>query len=70
MDQVVLVNFGLKYRPPKLGIQYHMKDQPMAHFVHEIPLQFVTAQTNIDQLTKEMFENHSAYLNPKVVPQH
>jgi hypothetical protein len=68
MEQVVPVNFGLKYKPPKLGIQYYVKDQPNAHFVHEIPLSFVNAQTNTDQLTKEMFLNHSLYLNSKIVP--
>jgi hypothetical protein len=39
------------------------------HFVHEIPLSFITKQANIDQVTAEMFEKHKSYLNPKVVSQ-
>ena len=38
--EIIPVNFGLKYRPAKLGVEYHIKDQPEAHFVHEIPLAF------------------------------
>ena len=65
--EIVPVNLGLKYRPPKLGIQYYINNQPDAHFVHEIPLSFVTKTSNIEQMTKEMFEKHALYLNPKVV---
>ena len=67
--EVVPVNFGLKYRPPKLGVQYYIKNQPDAFFVHDIPLSFVTPTSNVDQLTKQLFEQHNFYLNPKVVPQ-
>lgn len=67
--EVVPVNIGLKYKPPKLGVQYHMKDQPNAHFVHEIPLSFVQRDSNLDLLTKDIFEKHRQFLNPKVVPQ-
>ena len=38
---VVPVNFGLKYRPPKLGIQYYVASQPSVTLVHEIPLAFL-----------------------------
>ncbi len=64
---VVPVNFGLKYKPPKLGVQYFLKDQPTTHFVHEIPLSFVTAQSSVEVISKELFEKHKFYLNPKVV---
>jgi hypothetical protein len=26
--EIIPVNFGLKYRPPKLGLEYHIKDHP------------------------------------------
>ena len=65
--EVVPVNFGLKYKPPKLGVEYYIRDQPNMHFVHEIPLSFVTKQTNVDLVTSDMFEKHKNYLNPKVV---
>jgi hypothetical protein len=65
--EVVPVNFGLKYKPPKLGIQYYLKDQPTTHFVHEIPLSFVSKGTNVESVTKEIIEKNKFYLNPKVV---
>jgi hypothetical protein len=43
MSDIVPVNFGIKYRPAKLGIQYHMPGQVNSHFVHEIPLDYVDA---------------------------
>lgn len=46
--EVVPVNFGLKYKPPKLGVEYYIKDQPNMHFVHEIPLSFVNKSTNAE----------------------
>lgn len=67
--EVVPVNFGLKYRPPKLGVQYYVSNQPNAFFVHDIPLTFVSKDSNIESVTKELFEQHKFYLNPKVVSQ-
>lgn len=67
IPEVVPLNFGLKYRPAKLGVEYHIKDQPAAHFVHEIPLSFVTRFSDIDDVTDELFEKYSLYLNPRVV---
>lgn len=68
--EIVPVNFGLKYKPAKLGVQYHIKDQPNAHFVHEIPLSFVTKYSDIDDVTDQLFEKNSIYLNPRVVSHH
>ena len=65
--EVVPVNFGLKYKPPKLGVEYYLKESPATHFVHEIPLAFVTQSANVDALTKEIIEKNKFYLNPKVV---
>ena len=67
--EVIPVNFGLKYKPPKLGVQYYIQNQPQAHFVHEIPLSFVSKVTNADQVTRELFDKHKFYLNPKIVSQ-
>ena len=65
--EVVPVNFGLKYKPPKLGVEYYLKESPSTHFVHEIPLAFVTQSSNVDALTKEIIEKNKFCLNPKVV---
>lgn len=67
IPEVIPVNFGLKYRPAKLGVHYHIKDQPNAHFVHEIPLSCVTRYSDIDDVTDELFEQYTLYLNPRVV---
>ena len=61
------MNFGLKYRPAKLGLEYHIKDQPNAHFVHEISLSFVTKYSDIDDATDEVFERNAEFLNPRVI---
>ena len=65
--EVVPLNFGLKYRPPKLGIQYYMSENPQLTLVYEIPLSHVNKSVNIELITKELFEKHKLYLNPKVV---
>ena len=67
---IVPVNFGLKYKPAKLGVEYHIKDQPQAHFVHEIPLSFVTKYSDIDDVTDELFEKNALYINSRIVAHH
>jgi hypothetical protein len=65
--EVVPVNFGLKYKPPKLGVEYYLKDQPETHFVHEIPLSFISKGTKVDEVAKDLVEKNKFYLNPKIV---
>ena len=65
--EVVPINFGLKYKPPKLGVEYYLKDQPETHFVHEIPLSFIGKGTHVEQVAKELVEKNKFYLNPKIV---
>jgi hypothetical protein len=67
LSQLVPVNFGLKYRPPKLGVQYHLLGQPEVTFVHEIPLTHITQQSNLDLSTKDLIDQNLVYLNPKMV---
>jgi hypothetical protein len=57
----VPVNFGLKYKPPKLGLQYQIankettvKDAVLPTFVHEISLHWVTADSNADLVFHEI----------------
>ena len=66
---VIPVNFGLKYRPPKLGVQYYLRDQPTTHFVHEISLSQLNKSSNIDAVVRDIIEKNRFYLNPKVVSQ-
>jgi hypothetical protein len=67
--EVVPVNFGLKYKPPKLGVEYYLRENPNMHLVHEIPLSFITKSSNLETVCSDMFEKHKHYLNPKVVSQ-
>jgi predicted Zn-dependent protease with MMP-like domain len=57
----VPVNFGLKYRPPKLGLQYQItnkettvKDAILPTFVHEISLHWVTADSDVDSVFNDI----------------
>lgn len=66
--QIIPVNFGLKYRPPKLGVQYQIAGgSASGTFVHEISLSFITSQSDIDLTTKELIEKNQTYLNCKLV---
>ena len=56
--EFVPVHFGLKYKPAKLGVQYYINGQPENQYVHEIPLQFITRETNVEQAVKSLFEKH------------
>ncbi len=61
------MNFGLKYNPPKLGVQYYMVDEPETHFVYEIPLAFFSKESSVESVTKELMDTHKFYLNPKII---
>lgn len=64
--RVIPTNFGLKYNPPKLGIQYFFKENPGTTFVHEIKLEDVEVK-NSDDLLDELFTKHKKFVDPKVV---
>ena len=36
--QIIPVNFGVKFNPPKLGLEYHLPDAPTTKRIYEIPL--------------------------------
>jgi hypothetical protein len=65
--EIIPINFGLKFRPPKLGLEYHIKDQPAAHFLHEFSLSFVSKFSDVDDVTDELFARHNEFLNPRVI---
>jgi hypothetical protein len=53
--EVIPTNFGLKYNPPKLGIQYFFKENPKASFVHEISLSHLARGADLSEVTRELF---------------
>lgn len=65
-DRVIPTSFGLKYNPPKLGIQYYFKENPKATFVHEVKLEDVDNK-KAEDLINDLFTKHSKFVDPKVV---
>ena len=66
--QVVPVNFGIKYSPPKLGLQYHLPDNPITTQVYEVNLQnFIKKRMNSEAVTNYLFDVHQDYINPKII---
>ena len=76
-NQIVPVNFGLKYRPPKLGLQYQIINNEATlsttvktvapTFVHEISLHWVTSESDIDFVFNEVLSQNKQFLSPKLV---
>lgn len=64
--KVIPTNFGLKYDPPKLGIQYYFKDNPKSTYVHEVVFEGVETK-NKEDLINDLFTKHNKYIDPKVV---
>lgn len=63
---IIPVNFGLKYRPPKIGLQYQVTPGG-ATLVHEIPLSSVTARSDPDQVASLLISQNMQFLSPKLV---
>ena len=64
--KIIPTNFGLKYNPPKLGIQYYFKENPKATFVHEVSMDHV-ANKKTEEVINELFTKHKKFIDPKVV---
>lgn len=64
--RIIPTNFGLKYNPPKLGVQYYFKENPKATFVHEVQLENVEHKGKED-LINDLFTKHKKFIDPKVV---
>jgi len=49
--KIIPVNFGVKFQPPKLGLEYHMPNQPQFPLTYEIPLSdLLNKQLPIEQI--------------------
>ena len=62
-QEVVPLTFGLKYRPPKLGVQYKVGQTGKQTFLHEIPLAFVTASSDADYISQDILKANKMYLS-------
>ena len=65
--EVVPTNFGLKYNPPKLGIQYYFKENTKASFVHEINLSHINKFSDPKEISRELFKSNQTFLNKSKV---
>ena len=66
--KIIPVNFGVKFHPPKLGLEYHMPNQPQIPLTYEIPLQnLLSKQLSVEQIVDQIFELHSYYVHPRVI---
>jgi hypothetical protein len=51
-------------------LQYQLGSQPGATMlIHEIPLDFVTQHSDIDEVTLQIIEQNLTFLGPKIVNQ-
>lgn len=64
--RIIPTNFGLKYNPPKLGVQYYFKNNPKATFVHEVVIENVDSKGK-EELINDLFSKHKKFIDPKVV---
>jgi hypothetical protein len=66
--KIIPVNFGVKFNPPKLGLEYKPIDQPMTQLIYEIALQpHLDRGLNTDDIVQTLFSEHNQYLHPKVI---
>ena len=62
------VNFGLKYRPAKLGLEYKLDCLPDQVCVYEVTLtKYIEQGMNTTQIVDLIFDLHRDFINPKVI---
>lgn len=47
-SSVIPLTFGVKFRPPKLGIEYCLQTRPNAKFKHDISLDSLITSSSVD----------------------
>lgn len=67
--KIVPLNFGIKFSPPKLGLQYHVAGESInSQLVFEVHLgHFIGQNMDADQIIDMLFENHKDFINPKTI---
>jgi len=62
------VNFGVKYRPAKLGLEYKLDCLPDQVCVYEVTLtKYIEQGMNTTQIVDLIFDLHREFINPKVI---
>ena len=66
--RIIPVNFGVKFNPPKLGLEYTMVDQPLNPQTFEMALQpLLDRNLGADEIVNELFRVNKSYLHEKVI---
>ena len=65
---VVPMNFGVKYKPAKLGLEYTIQGQGDQLCVYEVTLtSYIQQGMNTTQIVDLIFDLHRDFINPKVI---
>lgn len=66
--KIIPVNLGVKYSPPKIGLEYHLPNQPEIQLIYEVPLvSFVETRILTRDIVDQLFHEHRMYLHPRVI---
>lgn len=65
---VIPINFGVKYKPAKLGLEYKIAELPDQICIYEVTLtSYIEQGMNTTQIVDLLFELHCEFINPKVI---
>ena len=66
--KVCPVSFGIKFSPPKLGLQYHLPGRPEEQLLYEVILTpFINKGLDCEAIVNQLFESHKEYINSRVI---
>ena len=69
--KVCPVSFGIKFSPPKLGLQYHLPGKPEEQLLYEVILTpFINKGLDCEGIVQQLFDSHKEYINSKVIARH
>ena len=66
---VMPINFGVKYKPAKLGLEYKLRDLPADQLcIYEVTLtSYIEQGMDNTQIVDLIFDLHRDFINPKVI---
>ena len=69
--KVCPVSFGIKFSPPKLGLQYHLPGKPEEQLLYEVVLTpLINKGLDCETIVNQLFAEHREYINSKVIARH
>ena len=62
------INFGVKYKPAKLGLEYKLDALPDQICIYEVTLTtYIEQGMNTTQIVDLIFDLHGTFINPKII---